>query len=319
MSRAGGGSRAPEPAALRRPGSKAACRRSAPSDCRAPIGPWRRGSPRWRSPGAAAGRRCRASSSASGMFGSVANTSSPAAPSRPATRASTRAGSSITEPRATLISQPSGPSASITARLTRPAVVGPPRQVTIRQSTAFAISTRSGKILVSHIRLAVRAVVAERHVEGLGAPRHRPPDPAEAEDAQALAGERVGEHRVALLGPAPGAHVAVVAGDPARDVEQERHAELGHAGGQHVRGVGDPDAAGARGLKVDRIGPDPIDADDLDLGQVVEQRLAGADDAVGEDPPHPGRDLADVRVGIRRAPELAQRERLVRLAPGSWA
>ena len=38
-----------------------------------------------------------------------------------------------------------GPSASITSRLTSPAVVGPPRQVTIRQSTAAAISTRSGK------------------------------------------------------------------------------------------------------------------------------------------------------------------------------
>ena len=57
--------------------------------------------------------------SASGTLGSDSNTSRPAAPRLPSARALTRAASSTTEPRATLISVPLCPSAARTSALTR--------------------------------------------------------------------------------------------------------------------------------------------------------------------------------------------------------
>ena len=82
--------------------------------------------------------------SSSGTFGSLANTSSPAARMVPDFSAATSAGSSTTEPRATLISTPRGPSAFSTSALIIFAVAAPPGTITISVSTAFAISIRSG-------------------------------------------------------------------------------------------------------------------------------------------------------------------------------
>ncbi len=80
----------------------------------------------------------------SGTFGSLVNTSSPAARMVPDFSADISAGSSITEPRATLMITPRGPSAFMTSALIRLAVAAPPGMITTRVSTAFAISIRSG-------------------------------------------------------------------------------------------------------------------------------------------------------------------------------
>src|SRR5229473_2515984 len=64
--------------------------------------------------------------------GSSAKTSSPAPPSLPSCSAFTSAGSSITEPRAMLITAPLVPSAASTSALTRLRVAAPPGQLTIR-------------------------------------------------------------------------------------------------------------------------------------------------------------------------------------------
>ena len=69
---------------------------------------------------------------ASGTRGSSAKTSRPAPPSLPAFNSSTIAGSSITVPREMLTTTPSGPSASRTARLTRPRVASPPGHAATR-------------------------------------------------------------------------------------------------------------------------------------------------------------------------------------------
>src|SRR3954468_12346923 len=82
--------------------------------------------------------------SSSGTFGSAANTSRPAARMVPDLSAWTSAGSSITEPRATLTSTPRGPSAFSTSALIILLVLAPPGTITINVSTAFAISIRSG-------------------------------------------------------------------------------------------------------------------------------------------------------------------------------
>jgi hypothetical protein len=58
--------------------------------------------------------------------------------------AAIRACSSTTEPRATLMTTPRGPSAFNTSALIRLAVAAPPGTITINVSTAFAISIRSG-------------------------------------------------------------------------------------------------------------------------------------------------------------------------------
>src|SRR5262249_11885669 len=82
--------------------------------------------------------------SSSGTFGSAVNTSRPAARIVPDLSAWINAGSSTTEPRATLTSTPRGPSAFSTSASMILSVLAPPGTMTISVSTAFAISIRSG-------------------------------------------------------------------------------------------------------------------------------------------------------------------------------
>src|ERR1700722_4862353 len=82
--------------------------------------------------------------SSSGTFGSLSNTSSPAARMVPDLSAAIKAGSSTTEPRATLMTTPRGPSALRTSALIIFAVAPPPGTMITSVSTAFAISIRSG-------------------------------------------------------------------------------------------------------------------------------------------------------------------------------
>src|SRR5260370_33546865 len=77
--------------------------------------------------------------SASGTRGASAKTSSPAPPSLPSCSAFTSAGSSITEPRAMLITPPLVPSAARTSALTRLRVAPPPGHLTLRYCTTCAI------------------------------------------------------------------------------------------------------------------------------------------------------------------------------------
>ena len=62
---------------------------------------------------------------------------------RPSRNAAISAASSTTEPRATLISVPAGPSAAITAADTRCCVSGPPLQAIMRKSLSRASATGS--------------------------------------------------------------------------------------------------------------------------------------------------------------------------------
>ena len=72
------------------------------------------------------------SRSACGTLGSLSNTSSAAPAMVPACSASTSAASSITEPRATLTTQPFGPSAFSTAASTSLRVPAPPGVISTR-------------------------------------------------------------------------------------------------------------------------------------------------------------------------------------------
>ena len=82
-----------------------------------------------------------------GTYGSLGNASSPAPPSLPSTKASTRACSSTIEPRATLIKIPSGPRASSTARSTKCREPAPPAAATTRISLSRARPTSDGSNL----------------------------------------------------------------------------------------------------------------------------------------------------------------------------
>ena len=80
------------------------------------------------------------SRSACGTFGSFSNTSSAAPAMVPACSASISAASSITEPRATLITQPWGPSALNTSAFTSLRVPAPPGVISTRKSLCAASS-----------------------------------------------------------------------------------------------------------------------------------------------------------------------------------
>src|SRR5574337_352577 len=95
-----------------------------------------------------------------GTRGSSANTSSAAPPSVPRSSASTSAASSTTDPRATLTTMPSGPSARSTSASTRWRVSAPPGVTTTRKSLACASAFSSGSKRYGSCGLALRAVYA---------------------------------------------------------------------------------------------------------------------------------------------------------------
>jgi hypothetical protein len=78
------------------------------------------------------------------MFGSSANTSSPAPLIAPACSAATSAGSSTIEPRAMLTSVPFLPSEASTSASTMFFVAAPPGHATTRKSDSAASVFRSG-------------------------------------------------------------------------------------------------------------------------------------------------------------------------------
>ena len=170
---------------------------------------------------------------------------------------------------------------------------------------------------VVDVRLARAAAIGDLHAEYRCHLGHPPADPAEPQDAEPAAGERRGQRRVALLRPAALAHVAVVARDAARHVQQQSHAQLGHALGQHVRRVGHAHALAPRRLEIDRIDADAEHTDDLELGQGRERHALGAGDAVGGDAAHSPSDARQERINIVLEPQLVHGVRFLELGRGA--
>ncbi|KAG1248277.1 hypothetical protein G6F65_019707 [Rhizopus arrhizus] len=83
--------------------------------------------------------------SVAGVAGSCSNTSRPAPAMRLSCKALTSAASSTTVPRAMLISQPWGPSASSTSAFTRWRVALPPGTASTRKSHSAAKDLMSGQ------------------------------------------------------------------------------------------------------------------------------------------------------------------------------
>ena len=123
-------------------------------------------------------------------------------------------------------------------------------------------------------------VIVDRQAEAARAPRHRLADAAHADDAQALAPDALAEHGSrAPASPRPRAHQALALAQPARQGEEHGHGHVGGVLGEDAGGVGDRDAALARGLEVDVIDPGAEGGDQLQLRPGLGQ--AGGVDAVG--------------------------------------
>ena len=105
-------------------------------------------------------------------------------------------------------------------------------------------------------RVPVTAVIGDPAAEDLQLPGDVGADASEPEDADLLAGDAQRERRIAGLLPAPFAHMAIVAGDIPRRRQEQRDGHVGHVVVEHVRRVGDDDAASARFLHPQRVGAD---------------------------------------------------------------
>src|SRR5262249_30448422 len=204
------------------------------------------------------------SSSGDGL-GSLSNTSRAAWPRRPSARALMSAGSSTTLPRATLMSVPFRPSASITPAQTtvpgsRPAltrdheIVAAPRQL-----------DRVGDVVVGRIGLAARPAVDHAHAQGGAAIGDGTPDAAEPEHAHGLAADAAPERDRPLARPGAVAHVAIGDKDLARGREHQADGEVGHLVRPTTWDIEHLDLALARGGEIDEIGSDPEDGDHLEL------------------------------------------------------
>ena len=103
------------------------------------------------------------------------------------------------------------------------------------------------------------------HVEAAGASGHHPADPAHADDAEPFAGDLGADHeRRAPMGPLAAAHQAVALAGAAGRAQQQQHGDFGRRVGQHVRRVGDDDAARLQGRQVAMIDADRMIGDDFE-------------------------------------------------------
>ena len=167
----------------------------------------------------------------------------------------------------------------MTSRPTMFLVFSDAASVANRMSERRASSTGSATNVQSSSAPAFGAVraVGDLHAEAGEAPRHLGADAAEAEDAGALAVHAALQGIAALGRPGAGPHPGVGADHAARQRQHHGDAEIGDVPGQHVGRVGDADAARPRGGEVDRIEADAINGNDLERGQGVDQRAAGAE------------------------------------------
>jgi len=124
---------------------------------------------------------------------------------------------------------------------------------------------------------AAARVEQHAHPESLRAPRHRASDAAITEDAQGalpqVAPEEHGRRPAAEL--ARPHHPLAFAHAP-REREDQRPGQIGRRVGEHVRGIGHPDAAGGAGRDVDVVVSDSVIGDDAQPRGGLEQLLVHA-------------------------------------------
>ena len=204
---------------VRRPGSAAGRRRNAPRGCAPPDRPWRRGSSRSPSPGAARGRRWAGASSASGTRGSSAKTSSAAPPRRPSARSSTSAGSSTSDAARDVDQRALG--AERLEHRARDDAAGRGRAGRDHDEPVDVArhGLEVGIVVVGLVGLRVAAVIGDAHPHRLQPPGDLLADAAEAEDAGMRPGQLAGQAEAAAR-PAARPHVGV----RLRDAPAERRA-----------------------------------------------------------------------------------------------
>ena len=159
-------------------------------------------------------------------------------------------------------------------------------------------------------------MIDDRHVEGFEPARHRLADPAEADDPDLALAQR-GRQRIGALQPLAGAQIAVDLRQLAHGRQQQADGEVGDLVGQHIRRIGDDDAALAGSLGIDIVVADAEIRDDFKLRQRIEQcvvdphmRPAPGDTA------HPVFHRSQRRRAILLLPELVHGEARLQLVGG---
>ena len=172
---------------------------------------------------------------------------------------------------------------------------------TISTSTAWASAVGVGWKAVGHV-LRRQVGVGDGHAEALEPPGDRLADAAEAQDPEALRRDLAAERDFGL-GPAALAHMPVGLRDAPQERDDEADRQVGHVVGQHVGGVGDPEAARARACReVDLVEADAVDGDDLERRQPGGELVRKTEVAAGDHGP-------DRRSHGRRARHRARRPR----------
>ena len=162
---------------------------------------------------------------------------------------------------------------------------------------------------VGNVGLRRAPVIGDPHAEPFEPLGDRPSDPAEPEDADPALPQARGE-REAALPPAPGAQVAVGLRDLAEGGEQEAQREVGHLVGEHVRRVGDDDAAAMRLARIDRVVADAEARHDLELRQPVEQPRIDRAHRADREPADARSHRVEERLAVGRLLQAVQAEAL---------
>ena len=159
--------------------------------------------------------------SSSGTFGSLANTSSPAARMVPDFSAATSAGSSTTEPRATLISDAARPERLQHVGIDHLGGSGAAGHDHDQRIDRLRHLHQVGIVLVGHGRGRVARMIGHRHARGLEPASDRLADAAHADDADLAVAQRADAQGIVLRLPQAGAQIAVGLDELAQGRDQQ--------------------------------------------------------------------------------------------------
>ena len=203
---------------------------------------------------------------------------------------------------------PSGPSASRIAASIRLWVDGRAGEDDEEDVDLLGHRPQVAIVAVGDVGARGAGVIDDRHLHRIEPAGDRHADAAEPDDADGAVAEGRRGQPVVRLGPAAGTEVALGGGQFAHRHQEEAEGGVGDFLGEHIRRVGDDDAALGAGGEVDAVIADAETGDDLEIGQAIDQGAVDVDVGAAGDRPDGGGGAGDGAVDLSAAARLERLE-----------
>jgi hypothetical protein len=150
---------------------------------------------------------------------------------------------------------------------------------------------------ISGARDWMAVMIGDLHAEPFRPARYGTAHLAKPEDTQPLAAHLSSERQV-FVQPTTRAHKSVGYADPSRRRQHQPQRQVGDILGQDIGGRRNPNRARAGALQIDRVSADAVDGDDFQPRQRIDNLIADAMPAAGNDGAHRGAYCGDQRRAV---------------------